>query len=119
MPGSVANASTVGTLPVLPIFGYSETREYLVYENRYANGESERYVAVATSRRGWKIRWRLTSTQAATLQDFVDAHGHTIPFLFTPLNESGTVAAKFNSDWKEQAAWANRIEVSIDLVQVT
>ena len=119
MPGSVQNASPQGVLPTLPIYGFSETREYLGYENRYANGESERYAAAATSRRAWKIRWRLTSDQVDTFKTFFDAHGKTVPFYCTPLNESTQVAAKFNSDWQQQAAWANRVDVTLDLIQVT
>ena len=119
MPGAVANAAPTGTLPSLPIYGFSETREYLVPENRYAGGESERAVLAAPSRRAWKIRWRLTPTQLTTLKTFYESHGITVPFNFTPLNDTPTVAAKFHSGWTETTAWANRTEVNLDLIQVS
>jgi hypothetical protein len=119
MPGAVTNAIPQDQLPTLPLYGFTEGREYLTLENRYQLGESERSVRPTTSRRVWKLHWRLTPAQLSTLKTFYDAHGLTVPFNFTPINDAPLYAAKFNSPWNQTAAWAGRAEVSLDLIQVS
>lgn len=104
---------------MLPIYAYSETREYLGLENRYQGGESERASRADTSRRVWTLTWRLTSDQLATLKYFYDSHGLTVPFHYTTLNDTTLYAAKFNTPWNQTTAWAHRTEVTLDLIQVT
>ena len=119
MPVSVANAAPVGALPVIPIYAFTETRGCLVYENQYPSGESQSRPMVATSRMSWQIRSRMSATQFNTLKTFYDAHGESLPFTFTPLHDTTEYTARFAKPWQHTVAWAGRIEVQIELVQVS
>lgn len=102
-------------------------------ENEYKNGESQRGLLVATSRKSWKISRRLTSAALATLRAFWDARkGPTEPFYFYDVWETdpqfsydptgielvGRYVVRFDGTWN-QSAGLRRTDVDISLIQIT
>jgi phage-related protein len=133
MPGSVQNAVPSTVLPQTLCRAFARSQEYPVIDNEYRNGESQRSVQAANSRKRWRLAKRLTSAQLAALRDFYDARrGPIEPFYFYDPYET---APKFSWDPTGQAtvgrytvrfgcAWSQdvglgRAEVEIDLVEVT
>ena len=61
----------------------STSAQYPLIENEYKNGESQRSVQAATSRKKWSVTKRLTPSQLAALRTFYDARNGTHePFYF-------------------------------------
>lgn len=108
-------------------------REYPVIENEYPTGESQRSVLAGSSRRRWRLSKRLTAAQLQALRNFYDARkGPEEAFWFYDPYESvprfssdptgaspfGRYAVRFSGRW-EQSMQLGRIEVSIELVEVS
>jgi hypothetical protein len=83
MPGSVQYATPITVLPQSLCRAFTHSREYPVLDNEYRNGESQRSVQAATSRKRWRLAKRLTPTQLAQLRSFFEARGgNLLPFFF-------------------------------------
>jgi hypothetical protein len=83
MPGSVALAVPATVLPHNLCKAFSASREYAVAANQYKNGESQRAVLVATSRKSWVQSRRLTPAELTALRNFYLArNGSTEAFYF-------------------------------------
>ena len=132
MPGSVQNASPTTVLPQSLCRAFTHSREYPVLENEYRNGESQRSVQAATSRKRWRLAKRLTPLQLQVLRDFYDARkGPTEPFWFydpyetvpkfsyDPSGQSpvGRYTVRFDGPWN-QSVGLGRADVEIEFVEV-
>ncbi len=132
MPGSVANAAPATVLPHNLCKAFSASREYVVAENQYKNGESQRAALVATSRKSWTQSRRLTPAQLATLRTFYLArNGSTEAFYFYDVHETspkfsydptgvranGRFTVRFAGSW-EQSVGIGRADVGISLVEI-
>lgn len=111
---------------------FQSSREYPLIENEYKNGESQRSVQAATSRKRWQLGKRLTPAALQTLRAFYDARNGTHePFYFydpyetnpkfswDPTGEetTGRHTLRFNSDWS-QSVGPGRSEVQIELIEL-
>ena len=132
MPASVQNAVPVAVLPQSLCRAFTHTREYPVIDNEYRNGESQRSVESATSRKRWRLAKRLTPAQLQALRAFYEArNGPAEPFYFydpyetspkfsyDPTGEAvaGRYTVRFNCEWSESLE-LGRAEVEIELVEV-
>jgi hypothetical protein len=132
MPGSVQNAAPTAVLPITISRAFSHTREFPVIDNEYRNGESQRSVDAATSRKRWMLAKRLTAAQLQTLREFYDARsGPLEPFYFYDPYETnpkfswdptgqalnGRYTVRFNSDWS-QSVGLGRSDVQIELIEL-
>ncbi len=132
MPGPVANAAPAAVMPNSLCRTFVHTREYPVIDNEYRNGESQRSVQAATSRKKWTLTKRLSPSQLATLRTFYDAQGGSLePFYFydpyetnpkfsydpTGVAVTGRYTVRFNSDWN-QSVTPGRSDVQIELIEV-
>ena len=132
MPGSVQNAAPLTVLPASLSHAFTHEREYPVLDNEYRNGESQRSVQAANSRKRWKLAKRLTPTQLAALRDFYDARkGPTEPFYFydpwetvpkfsydpTGQATQGRYTVRFAGAWKQSAS-LSRIDLSLELIEL-
>jgi hypothetical protein len=132
MPGSVANAAPDDILPWSLCRTFAHSREFAVLDNEYKNGESQRSLLVATSRKSWKTTRRLTPTQLADFRDFYDdMDGPHKPFWFyDPWDTSpkfsydengssptGRYTVRFAGNWEQMVDIA-RGEVEITLIEL-
>jgi len=132
MPGSVQNAAPLTVLPASLSQAFTHEREYPVLDNEYRNGESQRSVQAANSRKRWKLAKRLTPTQLAALRDFYDARkGPTEPFYFydpwetipkfsydpTGQATQGRYTVRFAGPWKQSAS-LSRTDLSLELIEL-
>jgi len=132
MPGSVQNAAPLTVLPDSLSQAFTHEREYPVLDNEYRNGESQRSVQAANSRKRWKLAKRLTPTQLAALRDFYDARkGPTEPFYFydpwetipkfsydpTGQATQGRYTVRFAGPWKQSAS-LSRTDLSLELIEL-
>jgi hypothetical protein len=132
MPGSVQNASPLTVLPVSLSRAFIHEREYPVLDNEYRNGESQRSVQAANSRKRWRLAKRLTPAHLAPLRDFYEArNGPTEPFYFydpyetnpkfshdpTGLAVAGRYTVRFSGAWSQSAS-LGRADISIELIEV-
>jgi hypothetical protein len=130
MPGSVSNAAPATTLPWGLCKAFGHAREYLVSDNEYRYGESQRGLLAQTSRKRWQTSRRLTPTALATLRTFYDARkGPHEPFYFydpwetnpkfdpAPSGATGRYTVRFEGTW-EQMAGPGRADVGISLVEL-
>jgi hypothetical protein len=132
MPGNIANAAPTTVLPQSLSRAFVHTREYPVIDNEYRNGESQRSVQAATSRKKWSLMKRLTPTQLQALRDFYDARNGTHqPFYFYDPYETspkfswdgsgaaltGRYTVRFNTDWS-QSVGPGRSDVQIELIEL-
>lgn len=107
-------------------------RAYPLIENEYKNGESQRSVLAANSRRRWRLAKRLTPAALQTLRDSFDArNGSTEPFYFydpydtnpafsydpTGVATAGRFTVRFNGDWQQSSGPA-RSDVQIELLEL-
>ena len=60
-------------MPQLLCRAFSQAREYIVLENEYRNGESQRSRLVETSRKRWQATLRRTASILQQFRDFYDA----------------------------------------------
>lgn len=96
MPGPVANAAPATVMPNSLSRAFVHMREYPVIDNEYRNGESQRSVQAATSRKRWTLAKRLTPAQLQALRNFYDARNGTLePFYFYDPYET---SPKFSHD---------------------
>ena len=132
MPGSVHNAAPLTVLPASLSRAFVHEREYPVLDNEYRNGESQRSVQAANSRKRWRLAKRLTPAQLTTLRDFYDARrGPTEPFYFYDPYETspkfshdstgqavaGRYTVRFAGEWS-QSVDLGRVDVKLDLVEL-
>lgn len=132
MPGSVSVAAPTTVLPwsLCKVFGHS--REYATLDNEYKNGESQRSLLVATSRKAWRTTRRLTPTVLAAFREFYNARrGAQEPFYFydpwdaspqfsydaTGVDEVGRYTVRFEGPW-EQTVGMGRGDAQISLVEL-
>ena len=139
MPGVVplAFVSPAIVLPQSLCKAFEASREYASLQNTYANGESQREIAVTNSRRRWKLAKRLAPTALVALRDFYDAHRVDPFFFYDPYADFGNVpivpvgsnydatgastdgrfCVRFEGDWSQSTGIA-RAEVTIELVEL-
>ena len=132
MPGSVLNAAPATVLPNSLCRSFVHEREYPALENEYRNGESQRTVQAANSRKRWRLAKRLTPAQLTALRDFYDARiGPTEPFYFYDPYETspkfstdptgqaiaGRYTVRFASEWN-QSVDLGRTDVNIELIEL-
>ena len=132
MPGSVQNAAPLTVLPASLSRAFVHEREYPALDNEYRNGESQRSVQAANSRKRWRLAKRLTPSQLSALRDFYEARkGPAEPFYFydpyetspkfshdpTGQTVAGRYTVRFNGEWNQSAS-PSRAEVSIELIEV-
>ncbi|MBI4907309.1 MAG: DUF2460 domain-containing protein [Acidobacteria bacterium] len=132
MPGSVQNAAPLTVMPSSLSRSFAHDRSYPVVESEYRNGESQRSVQAANSRKRWRLAKRLTSTQLTSLRDFYDARkGPTEPFYFYDPYETnpkfstdptgqaiaGRYTVRFTSEWN-QSVDLGRADVNIELIEL-
>ena len=132
MPGSVQNAAPATVLPQSLCRAFTHERAYPLIENEYKNGESQRSVLAANSRKRWRLTKRLTPAALQALRTFYDArNGTTEPFYFydpydtnpkfsyDPTGEVtvGRYTVRFNSDW-QQSSGPGRSDVEIELLEL-
>jgi phage-related protein len=132
MPGSVQNAAPLTVLPASLSRAFVHEREYPVLDNEYRNGESQRSVQAANSRKRWRLAKRLTPAQLTALRDFHDARkGQAEPFYFYDPYETnpkfshdptgqavaGRHTVRFEGDWNQTVGLV-RADVEIALVEV-
>ena len=132
MPGSVQNAAPLTVLPASLSRAFAHEREYPVLDNEYRNGESQRSVQAANSRKRWRLAKRLTPAQLSALRDFFEARkGATDPFYFydpyetsptfshdpTGLAVAGRYTVRFAGPW-EQSASLSRTDLSLELIEL-
>ena len=72
MPGSIENAAPATVLPMSLSRAFVHERSYPLIENEHKNGESQRSVQAATSRKRWHMAKRLTATQLGDLRHFYE-----------------------------------------------
>ncbi|MBZ5618906.1 MAG: hypothetical protein LAQ69_09315 [Acidobacteriia bacterium] len=132
MPGSVLNAAPATVLPLSLCKSFVHERAYPLIENEYKNGESQRSVLAATSRKRWRLTKRLPPVVLQTLRNFFDARdGSTEPFYFydpydtnpkfsydpTGIATVGRYTVRFNGDW-QQSSGPGRSDVQIELLEL-
>jgi len=133
MPGSVQNAAPLAVLPASLSHAFTHEREYPVLDNEYRNGESQRSVQAANSRKRWRLAKRLTPLQLAALHGFYDARkGPIEPFYFydpwetvprfshdpTGQATQGRYTVRFAGEWR-QSVGLGRSDVQIELTELT
>jgi hypothetical protein len=111
---------------------FVHAREYALFENDYRNGESQRGLQVATSRKRWRLGKRLTPVILQQLRDFYDARkGPEEAFYFydpyetvpkfshdpTGVATAGRYTVRFEGPW-DQMAGMGRADVEIALVEL-
>ena len=132
MPGSVQNAAPATVMPQLLCRAFSQAREYIVLENEYRNGESQRNRLVETSRKRWQATLRRTASILQQFRDFYDARkGPEESFYFydpwetnpkfshdpTGAATIGRYTVRFEGPW-EQSVGLGRAEFPIVLVEL-
>ena len=132
MPGSVQNTAPAVVLPASLSRVFSQSREYALVENEYRNGESQRSLRVATSRKSWRLAKRLTPALLQQLRDFYDARSgpeesfyfydpyETVPkfsYDSTGAAMQGRYTVRFEGGWQQSVGLA-RGDVEISLVEL-
>ena len=132
MPGSVQNAVPVAVLPHSLSRAFGHAREYIVIENEYRNGESQRSRLLETSRKRWRTARRLTPTLLGAFRDFYDNRsGPLEPFYFydpwdtsprfsydpTGVATAGRYTVRFEVAW-EQSVGLRRTDLEISLIEL-
>lgn len=116
MPGSVANAAPTEVLPQILCLALQQDRHYELLANEYQNGESQRSLLVATSRKAFVARFRKDSTALVPARDFFDARkgSHQPFYLYYPFETSpkfshdpsgvattGRYTVRLDGDWQQ------------------
>jgi hypothetical protein len=130
MPGSVQNAAPSGVFPKVLSRSFVQSREYKVEENRYRNGESQRRVDTATSRKTWQFTGLADADLLDELRAFYLAHIHTPFYFYDPFETSpqfshdptgaatvGRYTVVFEGGFVPVIAWP-RSEVPFSLIEV-
>jgi hypothetical protein len=132
MPGSVQNAAPLTVLLASLSRAFVHEREYPALDNEYRNGESQRSVQAANSRKRWRLAKRLAPALLTVLREFYEARkGPTEPFYFYDPYETspkfshdpagqavaGRYTVRFAGEWSQSAS-LGRADVSIELIEV-
>ena len=132
MPGSIQNAAPASVMPDNLSRAFAHEREYPAIDNEYRNGESQRSVQAANSRKRWRVAKRLRPAALRALRDFYDARkGPTEPFYFYDPYETnpkfssdpaglalaGRYTVRFAGEW-QQSSGINRADCQIDLFEL-
>jgi hypothetical protein len=133
MPGNIANAVPVTVLPQMLCTAFQQTREIALQGNEYRNGESQRGLQVASSRRKWVLAGRLSASALAALRSFylarrggVEPFYYYDPFAVVPIGSNydltgasaaGRVTVRFEGEWQQSMGMA-RTDIQIHLVEV-
>lgn len=132
MPGSVENAVCTTVLPWSLCKAFGHAREYVIVDNRYRNGESQRGLLTQTSRKRWTTVRRLAPVLLEAFREFYEARkGPLEPFYFydpwetnpkfsydpTGENPVGRYTVRFDCPWS-QTVGMGRADVEISLVEV-
>lgn len=132
MPGSVENAVPTTVLPWSLCRAFGHAREYVIVDNRYRNGESQRGRLTETSRKRWTTARRLAPALLEEFREFFEARkGATESFYFydpwetnpkfsydpTGENTIGRYTVRFDCPWS-QTVGMGRADVEISLVEV-
>lgn len=134
MPGSVTNASPSSVLPRSLCTGFVENRAWASRVNEYNDGSRQSSALVATSRRAWTLRKRLTAAQVADLWAFWTAHQHTAFYFYNPFEPAsgqlpgsnydqsgasivGRYTVRFDGEWN-QTMTLGRTDCEINLIEV-
>jgi len=132
MPGSIQNAVPTTVMPNSLCRAFVHAREYGLLENEYRNGESQRGLLVATSRKRWSLAKRLRPVLLQQLRDFYDTRKgpeesfyyydpyETVPkFSYDPTGTTtqGRYTVRFEGAW-EQSVGLGRADVEISLVEL-
>lgn len=132
MPGSIANAAPTTVMPWALARVMVHSREYPVLENDYKNGENQRTLLGATSRKRWSFQSRLTPTQAQALRNFYDARSggkdpfyiydvyETVSFAYdaTGVLTTGRYVVRFDGQWQQTVDIGGRVNCSVQVVEV-
>lgn len=134
MPGSVANASPVTVLPRMLCIAFACSRDYAMIGNDYANGESQRSLLVASSRKAWRQSLRLAPAALVALRNFFEARrGNLEPFYYydpydvAPVGSNwdgsgssatGRYTVRFVGGWSQETGIA-RSNASLELIEIT
>ena len=134
MPGSVSNAVPVGVLPASLCTAFTEKREWASRLNEYHDGSRQSAALVATSRKAWALKKRLSPTVIATLGAFWTANQHTAFYFYNPFEPAsgqavgsnydatgvsltGRYTVRFNGDWN-QSTGMGRADCTLELQEV-
>jgi len=132
MPNSVQIAAPATVLPSSLSRAFVHERGYPALDNEYRNGESQRSVQAANSRKRWRLAKRLTPAQFSALRDFYDARkGPAEPFYFYDPYETsskfshdptgqavaGRYVVRFAGPWEQSISLA-RIDLTLELIEL-
>ena len=79
-------------LPQALCSAFTHSREYVVLDNEYANGESQRSLVTGSSRKSWQLSEKLTATLlTALLAFYVARNGPLEAFYFYDPFDPGSV----------------------------
>jgi hypothetical protein len=129
MPGSVENAVVSTVLPWSLCKAFAHSREYIVLENQYLNGERQAKKLVLTSRKSWATQRHLTAAILLAFANFYDARkGPEEAFWFydpwdavftydpTGTQTLGRYTVRFDGTW-EQMCGAPMADINITLIE--
>jgi hypothetical protein len=132
MPGNVGNAVPATVLPWSLCKAFGHSREYIVNDNEYRNGESQRGRLTDTSRKRWTTGRRVTPTLLATFRTFFNARkgSHEAFYFYDPWDTSpkfsydptgvetiGRYTVRLDSPWS-QICNPGRSEAEIILIEL-
>jgi len=137
MPGSIANAAPATVLPQTLCSAFKHSRAYPLLLNEYRDGEAQRSLLAASSRKSWSLSKRLDATELDTLRTFVEARkGQREPFYFyepyepatgraigsnydaSGVSTQGRYVVRFTGDWAQSIAGPGRFDVEIGLLEL-
>lgn len=134
MPGSVANAVSIGVMPFSLCTMFAASRQWSCDINEYPDGSSQRLYRTTTSRKRWEMSKRLSPAQneveLGTFWNLCD--GRTEAFYFYDLLDDKTAVydatgtaltarylVRFDNDWIQSVFMGGRINHDrIALVEV-
>ena len=70
MPANLQAAVPVGVMPFSLCTAFVAAREYAVLQNQYHDGTIQRSQLAQTSRRNYRLAWRLSASALAAMYDF-------------------------------------------------
>jgi hypothetical protein len=130
MPASVQNAVATTVMPFFLARQFTASREVLVQENVYRDGERQLGLLADTSRKTFITTLAMTAAQLTAMRDFFLARkGGSEPFYFyygpechysydpSGLGSEGRYTVIFLSPW-EQVIGMGRSEASVQLIEV-
>ncbi len=90
MPGSVELSTPTTVMPFSLSSVFVHSRSYVNLINKYRNGETQRALLTASSRKFWKLSKKLTESELSDLKDFYIARngGHEPFYFYDPYETS-------------------------------